>query len=58
MFEEGGAKMIASSRLEQIEDSRNYGIDLPYLLLRVPMMTELPEVVSLPTSALTAKLKC
>lgn len=33
MFEEGGAKMIASSRLEQIEDAMEYGIKLPYLLL-------------------------
>lgn len=47
MFAEGGAKLIASSRLEQIEDARDYGIDLPYLLLRVPMMSELSEVVRL-----------
>lgn len=47
MFRDGGAKMIASSRLEQIEDAREYGIDLPYLLLRVPMMSELDEVVRL-----------
>lgn len=47
MFAEGGAKLIASSRLEQIEDAQNYGINLPCLLLRVPMMSELSEVVRL-----------
>ena len=47
MFAEGGVKLIASSRLEQIEDAKEYGIDLPYLLLRVPMMSELSEVVRL-----------
>jgi predicted amino acid racemase len=46
-FEAGGASMIASSRLEQIEASREAGIDLPYMLLRVPMISELPEVVRL-----------
>ncbi len=57
MFEEGGAKIIASSRLEQIEDARDYGIDLPYLLLRVPMMTELPEVVRLADISLNSEIK-
>lgn len=57
MFEEGGAKIIASSRLEQIEDTRDYGIDLPYLLLRVPMMTELPEVVRLTDISLNSEIK-
>lgn len=57
MFEEGGAKIIASSRLEQIEDARDYGIDLPYLLLRVPMMTELPEVVRLTDISLNSEIK-
>ena len=46
-FADAGCKMIASSRLEQIEDSQNFGIDLPYLLLRVPMPSEVHEVVRL-----------
>ena len=57
MFEEGGAKIIASSRLEQIEYAKNYGIDLPYLLLRVPMMTELAEVVRLTDISLNSEVK-
>jgi len=45
MFAEGGAKQIASSRLEQLEDSTNAGITLPKLLIRIPMLSEVPEVI-------------
>lgn len=47
MFKEGGAKIIASSRLEQIEDILQYGVDLPVLLLRIPMLSEVDEVIRL-----------
>lgn len=47
MFVEGGAKMIASSRLEQIEDAIEAGITLPMLLLRVSMLSEVDEVIRL-----------
>ena len=47
MFKEGGAKIIASSRLEQIEDTIEYGVGLPTMLLRIPMLTEVDEVVRL-----------
>lgn len=47
MFKEGGATIIASSRLEQIEDTIEYGVDLPTMLLRIPMLTEVDEVVRL-----------
>lgn len=56
MYQDGGAKMIASSRLEQIEDSKNFGIDLPFLLLRVPMMSEIPEVIRLTDISLNSEL--
>ena len=46
-FKEGGAKIIASSRLEQIEDTIEYGVGLPTMLLRIPMLTEVDEVVRL-----------
>ena len=47
MFKEGGAKIIASSRLEQIEDTIEYGVGLPTMLLRIPMLSEVDEVVRL-----------
>ncbi len=56
MFAEGGAKMIASSRLEQIEDAIDAGINLPMLLLRVPMMSELPEVIRLCDISLNSEI--
>ena len=56
MFAEGGAKMIASSRLEQIEDAIDAGINLPILLLRVPMMSELPEVIRLCDISLNSEI--
>lgn len=46
-FADGGVAMIASSRLEQIEDAIESGIDLPTLLLRVAMPSEIPEVIRL-----------
>lgn len=57
MFQEGGVKLIASSRLEQIEDAKDFGIDLPYLLLRVPMMSELSEVIRLCDISLNSEVK-
>ena len=56
MFAEGGAKMIASSRLEQIEDAIDAGINPPMLLLRVPMMSELPEVIRLCDISLNSEI--
>lgn len=56
-FADGGAKMIASSRLEQIEDAKEDGIDLPYLLLRVPMISEIPEVIRLADISLNSEVK-
>lgn len=46
-FVAAGAKWIASSRLEQIEDLINAGITLPTLMLRVSMLSEVPEVIRL-----------
>lgn len=55
-FEEGGAKMIASSRLEQIEGAKEYGIKLPSLLLRLPMLSETSEVVRICDMSLNSEL--
>ena len=56
-FVEGGVTMIASSRLEQIEDAKEYGITLPMLLLRVPMLSEVPEVIRLTDISLNSEIK-
>lgn len=56
MFQEGGAYGIASSRLEQIEDAIEFGVDLPTLLLRVPMQTEVDEVIRLCDMSLNSEI--
>ena len=45
LFKECGASELASSRLEQIASCREAGIPGPYMLLRIPMLSELPDMV-------------
>lgn len=54
-FRDGGASMIASSRLEQLEDALQAGINLPFLLLRVPMLSEIPQVIRLTDISLNSE---
>ena len=44
-FEACGAKWIASSRLEQLKRAKDAGVKLPMMLIRIPMLTELDEMV-------------
>lgn len=44
IYKDCGAAQLASSRLEQIEQWRDAGLPGPFLLLRIPGMTELPEL--------------
>ncbi|HKM28767.1 MAG TPA: alanine/ornithine racemase family PLP-dependent enzyme [Anaerovoracaceae bacterium] len=55
-YVDGGAKFIASSRLEQLQDAKDFGITLPFLLLRVPMLSELSEVVGLVDISLNSEV--
>ena len=45
LFRECGCTEIGSSRIEEIVDCRKAGIPGPYLMLRVPMISELDDVV-------------
>ncbi|MBQ4649490.1 MAG: alanine/ornithine racemase family PLP-dependent enzyme [Firmicutes bacterium] len=56
-FDEGGAAFIASSRLEQIEDAKNAGIEKPMMLIRVPMLSEISEVIRLCDISLNSELE-
>lgn len=47
LMRDAGANQLGTSRLEQVERCRQAGIPGPYLLVRVPGMSELPEVVRL-----------
>ncbi len=42
-----GAAQIGTSRLEQVVRCRASGIEAPFLLIRVPALTELPDTVAL-----------
>lgn len=46
-YDEGGAKWIASSRLEQIQDAIDAGIKKPMMMIRIPMLSEVKEVIRL-----------
>lgn len=47
VLRECGAVALGTSRLEQVERCRNEGIDGPWLLIRIPALTELPDLVRL-----------
>ena len=44
-YESCGAKWIASSRLEQLKRAKDAGVKIPLLMIRVPMISELDEMV-------------
>ena len=44
-YEECGAKWIASSRLEQLQRAKDAGVKVPLLMIRVPMLSELGEMI-------------
>lgn len=44
-YERCGAKWIGSSRLEQLARIKKEGVRLPLMMIRVPMISELPELV-------------
>ena len=56
-FDKGGAAFIASSRLEQIEDAINAGIEKPMMLIRVPMLSEVSDVVRLTDISLNSEFE-
>jgi predicted amino acid racemase len=47
VFEDAGCQYIGSSRLEQIRGAIDYGVKGPFMLIRVPMLSEVDEVVRL-----------
>lgn len=56
-YSEAGAEWIASSRLEQIEDAINAGIKKPMMMIRVPMLTEVEEVIRLCDYSLNSEVE-
>ncbi|MDR1574194.1 MAG: alanine racemase [Clostridiales Family XIII bacterium] len=56
VFEEAGCQYIGSSRLEQIRDAAACGVKGPFMLLRVPMLSEADEVVRLAEISLNSEI--
>lgn len=54
-FEEGGCTLIGSSRLEQLESAGRAGCSLPLMLIRIPMLSEVEEVISLTDMSLNSE---
>lgn len=46
-YEACGAKWIASSRLEQLQRARDAGVRLPLMMIRIPMLSEIPEMIDI-----------
>ncbi len=51
-----GATMIASSRMEQLRRVKEAGVDLPLLMIRVPMLSEIPELIEVADISLNSEL--
>ena len=56
-FADAGVKFIASSRLEQLQDAKDFGIKQPLMLIRIPMLSELEEVVRLTDISLNSEIE-
>lgn len=57
VFAEAGCDYIASSRLEQIQGAIDYGIKADYMLIRVPMPSEIEDVVRLTEISLNSEVE-
>lgn len=56
-YEDSSCEYIATSRLEQIEDAINFGISKkPYMLIRVPMLSEVKDVIRLTEISLNSEI--
>lgn len=56
-FAEAGVDYIASSRLEQIQGCIDYGIKASYMLIRVPMLSEVEEAVRITDISLNSEVE-
>lgn len=57
VFEDMGCQYIGTSRLEQIADAIEYGIKGPFMLIRVPKLSEADEAVRLSEVSLNSEIE-
>lgn len=56
-FERAGCRFIASSRLEQLEPLKAYGIQTPLMMIRIPMLSEVADVVKITDISLNSEVE-
>lgn len=56
-FERCGCRFMASSRLEQLEPLKEYGIQTPMMMIRVPMISEAADVVRITDISLNSSVE-
>ncbi|MCB2292817.1 alanine/ornithine racemase family PLP-dependent enzyme [Clostridium algoriphilum] len=56
-FEHAGCTYIASSRLDQIIKLKNYGLEKPFMMTRIPMFSEIKELVKFASVSLNSELE-
>ncbi len=56
-MEKGGSDFIASSRINQLKDAREYGVQVPLMLIRIPMLSEAENVIKYSEFSLNSELK-
>ncbi|WP_246577881.1 alanine/ornithine racemase family PLP-dependent enzyme [Clostridium psychrophilum] len=56
-FVDAGCKYIASSRLDQIIKLKKYGIEKPFMMIRIPMFSEIKELVKYASVSLNSEME-
>ncbi len=56
-FELGGAAFLGSSRLEQLVAAKNAGVKIPLMAIRIPMLSEVKEVVEIADYSLNSEIE-
>ncbi len=56
-FARAGCTYIASSRLDQIIKLKKYGIEKPFMMIRIPMFSEIKELVMFVSVSLNSELE-
>jgi len=56
-FASAGCTYIASSRMDQIIKLKEYGIDKPFMMIRIPMFCEIKELVQFAAISLNSELE-
>ncbi|MBE6909432.1 MAG: alanine/ornithine racemase family PLP-dependent enzyme [Ruminococcaceae bacterium] len=56
VYDEMGFPYLASSRVDQLRKMREMGVKTPLMLIRIPMLSELPDLVSLADASLQSDL--